>query len=61
MKSCSNEYTGCGLDDFDKKGERRPAKLSFSSISMINQGNFSKIIICKESYATNQRLYWYCS
>ncbi len=29
MKSCSNGSTGCGLDDFDKKGERRPAKLKF--------------------------------
>ena len=29
MKSCSNGYTGCGLDDFDKKGERRPAKFKF--------------------------------
>ena len=29
MKSCSNGYTGCGVDDFDKKGERRPAKLKF--------------------------------
>ena len=29
MKSCSNGYTGCGLDDCDKKGERIPAKLKF--------------------------------
>ena len=29
MKSCSNGYTGCGLDDFDKKGERRSVKYKF--------------------------------
>ena len=29
MKSCLKGYTGCGLDDFDKKGERRQAKLKF--------------------------------
>ena len=27
MKSCSNGYTGCGLDDFDKNGKRRSDKL----------------------------------
>ncbi len=42
MKIHLNGYTGCGLDDFDKKGEKRLAKLSFSSISMTKQGTFSK-------------------
>ena len=31
MKGWSNGYTGCGLDDFDKKGEQRQDKFKFQN------------------------------
>ena len=43
-RSCLNGYIGCGLDDFDKKGEQSQIIFSFKIILVKTNGHFSKVL-----------------
>ena len=58
MKHRLNEYTGCRLNDFDKKGEQRSDKFRFQTLFQCkNKGIFQKCEVSEGTYSANQGLH----
>ena len=48
MKSWLNGYTGCGLDDFDKKGAWRQEKFKFQNCFSLKRAFFKSVKFLKD-------------